>query len=110
MESDNREEEISKLARELNRMRADISSKEDMRAGVEQQYEYKINRMANDNISLRDDLNSLQTQLQRYESEIKFLKDREGQYGRKADSQEDYILKLSNDIKELQNREIEVET
>jgi hypothetical protein len=36
MESDNREEEISKLARELNRMRADISSKEDMRAGVEQ--------------------------------------------------------------------------
>ena len=49
-------------------VRADISSKDDMRAGAEQEYEYKINRMTNENISLRDELNSLQTQLQRYES------------------------------------------
>lgn len=54
--------------RELNRVRADITSKDDMRAGIEQDYEYKINRMTNDNISLRDEMNGLQNELQRYES------------------------------------------
>lgn len=58
-ENDHKDAELNKISRELSRLKFELNNQEDLQNGVKSDMEYKVNKLGQENQSLRDEIESL---------------------------------------------------